>query len=152
MFTACKKYYTQASSSKSNLCDIIINNNINNNNNKSIFKAHNLVPRDYSKRAHTHTHTHCIYTYMYNTWDFFIKQSEHMGVNHSFNPSHLKKVNLYMLIICLISPFSFLHSSQQTHHIMIIIYFLLKTCWHRFKQSAFSPAQSQQNWPHGHRR
>ena len=32
----------------------------NNNNNKSIFKAQNLVPRDYSKHvcAHTHTHTH----------------------------------------------------------------------------------------------
>ena len=34
----------------------------NNNNNKNIFKAPNLVPRDYSKRvrarAHTHTHTH----------------------------------------------------------------------------------------------
>ena len=28
------------------------------NNNKSICKAQNLVPRDYSKRAHTHTHTH----------------------------------------------------------------------------------------------
>ena len=26
----------------------------NNNNNKSIFKAQNLFPRDYSKRAHTH--------------------------------------------------------------------------------------------------
>ena len=33
-----------------------------NNNNNSIFKAQNLVPRDYSKRAgaHTHTHTHTL--------------------------------------------------------------------------------------------
>ena len=71
----------------------------------------NLVPRHYSKHAHTHTHTHTHTCTIYGTF-FFIKQYEHMGVNHSFNPSHLKKVKLYMDVNHLFHQYFFLFSSK----------------------------------------
>ena len=54
----CTKYYGRQNlhQSKEHAQTVkMIHNNYNNNN---IFKAHNLVPREYSKRIHMHTHTH----------------------------------------------------------------------------------------------
>ena len=87
-----KKYYSQASFSKSNLCDIIINNNIYKKLKRIILSLETILSAH--ARAHTPAHTQCIYVQYMGL--FFREQSEDMGVNHSFNPSHLKKVKLYM--------------------------------------------------------